>query len=78
MTSDLNIEDNDKLNMASDVIKTRILSGEIPPQLRNDILSAYRSMIKTGASHMSLCAHRQPQRTFPRHRSQGSSPPSST
>ncbi len=48
MTSDLNIEDNDKLNQASDVIKTRILSGEIPSQLRNDILTAYRGMIKNG------------------------------
>jgi len=48
MTSDLNIEDNDKLNQASDVIKTKILSGEIPPQLRTDILTAYRGMIKNG------------------------------
>ena len=48
MTSDLNIEDNDKLNQASDVIKTRILSGEIPPQLRTDILNAYKGMIKNG------------------------------
>ncbi|MFA5930269.1 MAG: phosphoenolpyruvate synthase [Candidatus Micrarchaeia archaeon] len=48
MTSDLNTEDNDKLNVASDVIKTKILSGEIPPQLRNDILTAYKSMIKNG------------------------------
>ena len=48
MTSDLNTEDNDKLNVASDVIKTKILSGEIPPQLRTDILSAYKSMIKNG------------------------------
>ncbi|MFA6907801.1 MAG: phosphoenolpyruvate synthase [Candidatus Micrarchaeia archaeon] len=48
MTSDLNTEDNDKLNQASDVIKTKILSGEIPPQLRSDILNAYKSMIKNG------------------------------
>ena len=48
MTSDLNTEDNDKLNLASEAIKNRILSGEIPPQLRSDILSAYKSMIKNG------------------------------
>jgi len=48
MTSDLNTEDNDKLNQASDVIKTKILSGEIPQQLRTDILNAYKGMIKNG------------------------------
>ena len=48
MTSDLNTEDNDKLNQASDVIKTKILSGEIPAQLRTDILNAYKGMIKNG------------------------------
>ncbi|MFA6328666.1 MAG: phosphoenolpyruvate synthase [Candidatus Micrarchaeia archaeon] len=48
MTSDLNTEDNDKLNVASEMIKNRILSGEIPPQLRNDIINAYKSMVKNG------------------------------
>jgi pyruvate,water dikinase len=48
MTSDLNTEDNDKLNLASEAIKNRILSGEIPPALRAEIISAYKSMIKNG------------------------------
>ena len=48
MTSDLDTENTDQLARASDTIKTRILSGEIPPQLRTEILNAYRSMIKEG------------------------------
>jgi len=48
MTSDLDTENSDKLNLASEAIKNRILCGEIPPQLRNEIIGAYRSMIKQG------------------------------
>lgn len=48
MTSDLDTENTDALARASDMIKTRILSGEIPPALRGEIMNAYRSMIKEG------------------------------
>ncbi|VVC00954.1 putative phosphoenolpyruvate synthase [uncultured archaeon] len=48
MTSDLNEEDNDQLNKASDMIRTRILGGEIPPQLRQEIINAYKGMVKDG------------------------------
>ncbi len=44
MTSDLDVENTDTLARASDTIKTRILSGEIPQQLRNDILTSYRNL----------------------------------
>ncbi len=44
MTEDLNEESNDQLNRASEVIKGRILGGEIPPQLRQDILDSYRNL----------------------------------
>jgi len=48
MTTDLDTENNVKLSLASEAIKGRILAGEIPQQLRNDILAAYRGMIKNG------------------------------
>ena len=48
MTTDLDVENNDKLNLASDAIKARILSGEIPADLRNGIMAAYKSMVKDG------------------------------
>ena len=48
MTTDLDVENTDALARASDSIKTRILSGEIPPQLRSEIMNAYKSMIKDG------------------------------
>ncbi|MFA4982734.1 MAG: phosphoenolpyruvate synthase, partial [Candidatus Micrarchaeia archaeon] len=48
MTSDLDTENSDKLNIASEAIKNKILCGEIPPQLRNEIMGAYRSMIRQG------------------------------
>ena len=48
MTSDLDVENSEKLALASEAIKGRILSGEIPSQLRGEILAAYRSMIKDG------------------------------
>ncbi len=48
MTSDLDIENTDQLAKASDTIKTRILSGEIPPALRQEIINSYKSMIKDG------------------------------
>ncbi|MCX6769676.1 MAG: phosphoenolpyruvate synthase, partial [Candidatus Micrarchaeota archaeon] len=48
MTSYLDTENDDKLNLASEAIKNRILSGEIPKTLRDDILNAYKAMIKDG------------------------------
>ena len=48
MTSDLDVENTDQLAKASEMIKSRILGGEIPPQLRAEILNSYRSMIKDG------------------------------
>ena len=48
MTSYLDVENNDRLNLASEAIKNRILSGEIPQQLRADIISSYKAMIKNG------------------------------
>jgi len=48
MTEDLNEEKNDQLTRASEVIKGRILGGEIPSDLRNEILAAYKNMIKDG------------------------------
>lgn len=44
MTADLDVENTELLAKASDRIKTRILSGEIPAQLRTDILNAYRGL----------------------------------
>ena len=48
MTSDLDTENNDKLNLASEAIKNKMLAGEIPAQLRADIIAAYKKMIKNG------------------------------
>jgi pyruvate,water dikinase len=48
MTSDLDVENTDELAKASERIKLRILSGEIPQQLRQEIINAYRSMIQAG------------------------------
>ncbi|MCX8195432.1 MAG: phosphoenolpyruvate synthase, partial [Candidatus Micrarchaeota archaeon] len=48
MTEGLDVENTDQLSKASEMIKSRILGGEIPHQLRNEIINAYRSMIKDG------------------------------
>lgn len=48
MTSDLDVENTDELAKASERIKLRVLSGEIPQQLRQEIINAYRAMIKDG------------------------------
>ncbi|MCX8175181.1 MAG: phosphoenolpyruvate synthase [Candidatus Micrarchaeota archaeon] len=47
-TSELDVENSDALAKASDTIKTKILSGEIPPALRSEIIGAYRKMVKDG------------------------------
>lgn len=44
MTTDLDVENTDQLAKASEMVKSRIMGGEIPQQLRQDILNAYRSM----------------------------------
>jgi pyruvate,water dikinase len=46
MTEDLDVEDSDKLNKASETIKNKILSGGIPSALRNEIMSAYKALAK--------------------------------
>ncbi|MEM4554604.1 MAG: phosphoenolpyruvate synthase [Candidatus Anstonellaceae archaeon] len=43
-TSELDVENNQQLGKASEMIKSRILGGEIPPQLRNEIANAYRNL----------------------------------
>ena len=48
MTSDLDVENTDQLAKASEMIKSRILCGEIPNSLRGEIIAAYKSMIKDG------------------------------
>ena len=48
MTSDLDIENTDALAKASEMIKSRIMGGEIPLSLRSEIMNAYRSMIRDG------------------------------
>ncbi|HIH30419.1 TPA: phosphoenolpyruvate synthase [Candidatus Micrarchaeota archaeon] len=48
MTSDLDVENTDRLAKASDMVRSRILGGEIPPALRQEILNSYRNMIKDG------------------------------
>jgi pyruvate,water dikinase len=48
MTSDLDTENNDRLNLASEAIKNKILAGEIPSHLRSEIMVAYKSMMKGG------------------------------
>ena len=48
MTDGLDVEKSNELARASEVIKNRILSGEIPADLRNEILNSYKSMIKEG------------------------------
>lgn len=45
-TAGLNVDDTDTLNKVSEAIKTKILGGEIPADMRNDIVSAYREMCK--------------------------------
>ncbi len=37
-------QNNDRLNKASEMIKTRILSGEIPPVLRKEIMESYQKL----------------------------------
>ncbi|MCX6773018.1 MAG: PEP-utilizing enzyme, partial [Candidatus Micrarchaeota archaeon] len=44
MTDGLNVENSNELAIASDRIRTRLLSGEIPQQLRQDILDAYNKL----------------------------------
>ena len=44
MTDGLDVENSDELAKASDMIKSRILGGEIPPQLRQDILDSYNKL----------------------------------
>ncbi len=45
-TADLDTSDTDQLNIVSDAVKNRIMAGEIPQGIRNDIIGAYRSMEK--------------------------------
>jgi len=45
MTDGLDAENSDELAKASDMIKTRILGGEIPPQLRTEIFNSYKNMV---------------------------------
>ncbi len=44
MTSDLDVENSDQLAKASEMIKSRIMGGEIPPQLRSEIINSYRNL----------------------------------
>ncbi|PIT84713.1 phosphoenolpyruvate synthase [Candidatus Micrarchaeota archaeon CG10_big_fil_rev_8_21_14_0_10_45_29] len=44
MTERLDVSQSDELSKASEMIKNRILSGEIPQDIRNDILGAYRKL----------------------------------
>jgi len=48
MTADLDVENNNRLNVASETIKNRILCGEIPQNLKNEIMNSYRGMAKAG------------------------------
>lgn len=40
----LNVDDSDALNQASEKIKTMIIDGEIPEDIRNEIISSYKKL----------------------------------
>ncbi|MBU0586403.1 phosphoenolpyruvate synthase [Candidatus Micrarchaeota archaeon] len=42
--NDLDVHNSDKLNEASDKIKSIIISGDIPEQIRTDILASYKKL----------------------------------
>jgi len=44
MTEDLDEENTDQLTRASEMVKSRILGGEIPQQLRQEILDSYKNL----------------------------------
>ncbi|MEM4634122.1 MAG: PEP/pyruvate-binding domain-containing protein, partial [Candidatus Anstonellaceae archaeon] len=44
MTDGLDVENTEHLTKASETIKSRILGGEIPAQLRQEIIEAYRNL----------------------------------
>jgi len=44
MTTELDIENSDKLMRASEMVKGRILGGLIPDAIRNDIITSYRKL----------------------------------
>ncbi|MFA5108096.1 MAG: phosphoenolpyruvate synthase [Candidatus Micrarchaeia archaeon] len=44
MTENLDIENSAALTKASEMIKSRILSGDIPSDIRNDVISSYKKM----------------------------------
>lgn len=46
MTDNLDIEKTDRLNQVSQAVRDRLLSGEIPDDIRQDIISAYQKMCK--------------------------------
>ncbi len=45
-TTDLDTSKMDQLNLVAEAVKNRILSGEIPSQIRKDIVSSYMGMEK--------------------------------
>ncbi|MCX8196812.1 MAG: phosphoenolpyruvate synthase [Candidatus Micrarchaeota archaeon] len=44
VTTDLDVENSEQLAKASQMIKSSILGGEIPQNIRNEIINAYRSL----------------------------------
>ncbi len=46
MTFELDTANNDKLTRASEMIKARILGGQIPAAMRSDIIKSYRELCK--------------------------------
>ncbi len=47
-TGGLDVRDNKRLNEASEIIKGRILAGEVPGAIREEILKAYSSLKRDG------------------------------
>ncbi|MEM2963613.1 MAG: phosphoenolpyruvate synthase [Candidatus Anstonellales archaeon] len=47
-TENLNVRDTRALNEASEIIKGRILAGEIPQRIREEVITAYNSLRKNG------------------------------
>ncbi|MFH1306738.1 MAG: phosphoenolpyruvate synthase [Candidatus Micrarchaeota archaeon] len=44
MLDNLDVEDSDKLTKTAELIKSRVISGEIPDDIRSDIIDAYKKM----------------------------------
>lgn len=51
ITDGLDVNSNEKLNKASEMIKARILAGQIPDDIRNEVMSSYDKLCQENGGH---------------------------